>query len=50
MLDEIHERWNDISLELNEEVTKKSMADLIGVLTGVTLITEAEMVDDRFDN
>jgi hypothetical protein len=48
MLDEIHDRWNDISMELNEGVTKQSMVDLINVLTGVTLITEAEMVDDTY--
>ena len=48
MLDEIHDRWNDISNELNEGVTKQSMVDLIGVLAGVTLIKETEMVDDTY--
>jgi hypothetical protein len=43
MIDEIHDRWNDISMELNEGVTKESMADLINLLTNVNLITEAEM-------
>ena len=48
MLDEIHDRWNDISMELNEEVTKESLAELINTLTSIKLITDAEMVDDTF--
>ena len=48
MLDEIHDRWNDISMELNEGVTKESLAELINTLTSINLITDAEMVDDTF--
>ena len=46
MLDEIHDRWNDISMELNEGVTKESLAKLINTLTNINLMTDAEMVDE----